>query len=137
MYVISVLLSMIFLLLGIIHLNWAIGNTWGLDKALPTDDNGNIILQPSTAITLVVALGLMAFAAFYFINPQPGNQKNWIFEWGRLIIPAIFILRAIGDFKYVGLFKKIKQTTFGKMDSKFYTPLCILIGAIGLMIRFV
>ncbi len=136
MYVISVILSLVFLLLGIIHLNWALGNSWGLDKALPTNEKGETIFKPGTGMTLMVALGLMICAAFYFINPEPGNQKNWIFEWGRLIIPALFTLRAIGDFRYVGLFKKIKNTTFAKMDTKLYTPLCIIIGLTGILIRF-
>ena len=135
MIVISILLSLVFLILSIIHLNWAIGNTWGLEYALPSSEGGEVIFRPGKFITLAVALGLLGFCFFYFINPEPDNPKNWIFDYGRIIIPGIFALRAIGDFKYVGLFKKIKNTKFAKMDTKFYTPLCIMIAGIGIIVK--
>ena len=78
---------------------------------------------------------LLVFAFFYFVNPEEGNPKNWIFEYGRIIIPGLFVLRSIGDFKYAGLFKKIKNTEFAKMDTKFFTPLCLLITALGIIIK--
>ena len=52
----------------------------------------------------------------------------WVYNYGYYFLAGIFILRAIGDFKYVGFFKKVKNTPFAKLDSKFYSPLCLLIG---------
>lgn len=136
MIVISILLSLIFLILSILHLNWAIGNTWGLKYAVPTKRDSEELFIPGTLPTLIVALGLLGFAFFYFINPEPGNPRNWIFEWGRVIIPSIFLIRAIGDFNYAGFFKKIKDTTFAKMDTKYYSPLCLLIALMGYAVKF-
>lgn len=135
MIVLSSLLSLIFLILAILHLNWAIGNTWGLDNALPAKETGERVLTPGRFMTLTVALGLLGCCFFYFINPEPGNPNNWIFDYGRWIVPIIFLVRAIGDFKYVGLFKKIKNTKFAQMDSKYYSPLCFLIALIGFSIK--
>ncbi|WP_307347298.1 DUF3995 domain-containing protein [Metabacillus malikii] len=46
------------------------------------------------------------------------------------IITFIFFLRAIGDFKYLGFTKKIKNTNFSKYDTALYTPLCLYLGLI-------
>ena len=51
------------------------------------------------------------------------------------VISSIFILRSIGDFKYIGFFKKLKTSKFGKMDSKLFSPLCLTIGLIGIIIE--
>ncbi len=136
MVVLSVFLSLVFLILATIHLSWAIGSTWGLESALPSDTAGEKVFTPSASMTLLVALGLLICAFMYFINPEPGNPKNWIFEWGRLIIPILFFFRAIGDFKYVGLTKKIKETRFAQMDTKYFTPICLAISLMGFLIRF-
>jgi len=50
-------------------------------------------------------------------------------------IPAIFLLRALGDFRYVGFFKKVKTTPFAKADTKFFSPLCLMLGLFGIAIQ--
>jgi hypothetical protein len=47
---------------------------------------------------------------------------------------TLFILRAIGDFKYLGFFKKIKNTKFGQNDTKYFAPLCLIIGILTLLV---
>jgi hypothetical protein len=41
-------------------------------------------------------------------------------------------LRAIGDFRYVGFFKRIRDSKFARLDTLAYSPLCaalaVLIG---------
>jgi hypothetical protein len=39
---------------------------------------------------------------------------------------AVFALRCLGDFRYVGLFRCVHGTDFAVMDAKFFTPLCAL-----------
>ena len=135
MLIISLLLSLIFIILSIIHLNWALGNTWGLSKALPTNITGQQVLRTNSMMTLLVALILLLFSAFYFIIPEPGNPKNWIFKYIGWAIPVLFLLRSIGEFKYIGFFKSIKSTDFAKMDSKYYSPLCLLIAIMGVSVQ--
>ncbi len=50
------------------------------------------------------------------------------------LIASIFIIRAIGEFNYVGFFKKIKYTQFGRNDTKYYSPLCLIIGILTIII---
>jgi hypothetical protein len=46
-------------------------------------------------------------------------------------------LRAIGDFNYVGFFKKIKHTKFGKNDTKYFSPLCLTIGVLTIILELI
>jgi len=135
MLIISLLLSLVFTILAIIHINWALGNSWGLSKAVPTKSDSTELFIPGPLPTLSVAVGLLVFAAFYFIIPEPGNPKNWLFKYLGWILPSIFLLRCLGDFKYVGLFKSIKDTEFARMDSKYYVPLCFSISMMGYLVQ--
>lgn len=135
--ILSIILLLIFSSLGFIHLYWLLGGKWGLEKVIPTKDNQKTTISIPKFATLIVALVLLLFGLIYlfkfeFINVQ---IPNWIANYVYWIIPAIFILRAIGDFKYVGFFKKIKNTKFAKADSKWFSPLCLIIGIFGILIQ--
>lgn len=135
--VLPLLLSLLFFILSGIHLNWAIGGTFGFAAALPTKESGERVLNPKKIDSTIVGSGLMAFSFFYLLKSGliDLNQPDWILSYGGWIIPAIFILRAIGDFNYVGFFKKIKNTDFGKLDTRFFSPLCLAIAIIGIVIQ--
>jgi hypothetical protein len=139
MIILSIVMSVVLLGLGIIHFNWVIGGTYGFDKSLPTKANGEKVLNPKRIDCAIVAVGLTAFGLFYFF--QSGviefEGATWIFKYGGWIIPAMFLLRAIGEFKYVGFFKSIKATEFARLDSKLFSPLCLIVGIIGLTIQLV
>jgi len=47
-----------------------------------------------------------------------------------LLIAVAFFFRAVGDFNYVGFFKKVKNTGFAKRDNRYYSPLCLLVFAV-------
>ncbi|WP_200975579.1 DUF3995 domain-containing protein [Echinicola sp. 20G] len=135
----SILLSVVFIGLGLIHFNWVIGGKFGFEASLPTKSNGERVLNPNKLDSAVVGLGLTAFGVFYLLKsgilefPLP----DWIFHYGGWIIPIIFLLRAIGEFRYVGFFKKIKDTDFGRLDSKLFSPLCLFIGLAGIWIQWI
>ncbi len=134
----GIILILIFVFLGSIHTYWAFGGTWGADIVLPTNPSGQTMLQPSPLMTIVVSGGLFIFAAYYM------HLAGWIHfylpSWLQLLagwgIPSIFLLRAIGDFNYVGLFRKVTDTPFGKNDRLIFTPLCILISSLGFWLDF-
>ena len=134
-----IILSVIFFILGIIHLNWVFGGKFGFDQALPTKESGERVLNPKKYHSAIVGLGLIAFGLFYLIGSGLGdfNIPNWILKSGRWIIPIIFILRATGEFNYIGFFKKIKKTEFANWDTKLFSPLCLTIGLLGLIIALV
>ena len=129
--ILSLTNATIFTLLAGLHLFWMFGGKWGLAQALPTSEKeGKRMLIPGSIACLTVALGLLGFA-FYnvslgigFVQSQPVRATKWVI-WA---IASIFILRAVGDFRYVGFFKKVKKTEFGRMDTKWYAPLCLYLG---------
>ena len=131
------LLFSIFLILAILHFYWAAGGKWGLNAALPANEQGKPVLTPGPLACMVVGIGLSAFAVFYLIKsgtlqlPLP----NWLLQSAGWIIPSVFLLRAIGDRKFVGFFKTIKDTEFGRMDTKFFAPLCLFLAVTGYLIQ--
>ncbi len=137
--ILSLSLFLIFVTLGLIHINWVFGGQWGFEKSLPTKENGERVLNPKKFDSAIVGIGLISFGLFYLLKSELIHFQvlNWIITYGGWVIPSIFILRAIGDFKYVGFFKKIKNTEFGKIDSKLFSPLCLIVGVTGIIIELI
>lgn len=137
MIILSILLTIIFITLGLIHFNWVFGGTFGFAESLPTKESGERVLNPKKVDSAIVGIGLTAFGIFYFLQTGLVEYElpTWVMTYGGWIIPAIFLLRAIGEFKYVGFFKSVKTTTFGKLDTKLFTPLCLLITILGILIQ--
>jgi len=128
---------LVFIILSSIHFYWVFGGEKWLDKALPTDIDGNKLFVPGKIATAFVAIGLLFFAFFYVVKSGlidfqfPVLISKYL-GWG---ISIIFILRAFGDFKYSGFTKKIKNTDFGKFDTKYYSKISLVLGVIGLTIE--
>tara|TARA_R110002049_G_scaffold273961_2_gene451889 strand:- start:226 stop:645 length:420 start_codon:yes stop_codon:yes gene_type:complete len=137
--ILSILLSTILIGLGLIHFNWVVGGTFGFSESLPTKESGERVLNPKKIDSAIVGIGLTVFGIFYIFKSGliAYNLPEWIMNYGGWIIPIIFLLRAIGEFKYVGFFKSVKKTNFGKLDTKFFSPLCLLIGILGIIIQLI
>ncbi len=135
----SLLLFIIFLMLSLLHFYWSLGGLWGFENSLLTKETGKRVLNPTKFDSAIVGIELAAFASFYLFSSGLINNylPTWLTNYGGWIIPSVFIIRAIGDFKYVGFFKKVRQTNFGKKDTLFYSPLCMGIGLIGIVIKLI
>lgn len=135
----ALLLSLIFIGLGIIHFNWVAGGKFGFSVSLPTKENGEKVLNPKKIDSAIVGIGLTLFGIFYFLKSgvTDTNLPEWIIKYGGWVIPSIFLLRAIGEFKYVGFFKRVKNTAFGKWDSRLFSPLCLAIAITGIVIQLI
>ncbi len=136
-YILIIIEITIFVVLSGIHWNWVFGGNWAYDNAIPTYVNGKKLFSPKKIESTFVALGLLLFATYYFLisNFISINFPNWISIYVGWIISIIFIIRSVGEFKYLGFFKKIKTTNFGNLDSKLFSPLCLTIGLIGIVIE--
>lgn len=108
--ILSLIISTVFFLLAIIHFNWFLGGTLGFDVALPTNEEGKRVLNPNEIDSFIVGLGLFVFGFFFLIkgNIVKFYLPSWMINYTGWVIDGIFLLRAIGDFKYVGFFKKMK-----------------------------
>ncbi|WP_052475084.1 DUF3995 domain-containing protein [Bacillus badius] len=132
--------SLVFIIIGMLHVFWAFGGSWGVNAALPTKDDSKLpVLQPRMLGTLFIGL-LCFFASILllvqidlFVVIKSSSLSKWLCIAGGIV----FLLRAIGEGKYVGFFKKIKHTRFAKQDTVFYSPLCVWISLIFLLASFI
>ena len=135
---IGISLAGILIFLSSIHFYWGILGINPGNKVIPAEPGGKLLFIPSRFVSLMVGTGLAAFSILVLI------KSNWIdfvlsysiVEIGIWVVAGLFLLRAMGDFKYAGLTKKINHTEFARMDNQFYTPLCILNGLMALSLNF-
>jgi len=122
--------------LAFVHFYWAAGGLWGLDNSIPKNTKGVKIFSPNAVHSLAVALTLIVFAVFTADNASLISLQTapWISTFMKWAIGTLFILRSVGDFKYVGFFKKVKGSQFSNLDSKMFSPLCLVIGIVVLML---
>ncbi len=110
---------------GVFHFYWAFGGTLGLDRAIPTKD-GKALLKPGKLLTIIVGFIILSFAwvayVLYFKDLSVISYSEQIVYAGWFL-SGIFAIRSIGDFRMVGLFKKIKFTKFAEFDTKYFIPL--------------
>lgn len=129
MSILALINTLVFALLGGIHIYWVLGGIWGMNAAVPTNEKGIKTFQPSKLGTLVVAVGLWLFG---WINL---TYTGWIsteldaayLKYAVFFIAVIFALRCFGDFRYVGFSKRFKESYFAQMDSKYFSPLCLFL----------
>ncbi|MEZ4910936.1 MAG: DUF3995 domain-containing protein [Saprospiraceae bacterium] len=135
----ATVLSLLFIGLAGMHFYWSFGGSWGLGGSIPTNIEGEKIFDPSKFTTVSVGIGLLLMALFYLTRLEYFSEisiPKWSANLIGWVIPCIFLLRAIGDFTYIGFFKKIKHTHFGQLDSKYFSPLCLMIGILGIVFIF-
>jgi hypothetical protein len=136
-FTLGLLACIILIALSLLHFHWAIGGTCGFKNSLPTDLNGNRVLNPKKIDSAIVGIGLLMFALIFLVKSGVLviQLPMFVMNYALWLIIVIFFLRAMGDFKFVGFFKKIKMTEFAKMDTKFYAPLCFLLSLMGLIVE--
>ncbi len=134
--IISIVLFSVFLFLFLIHFYWGFGGKWGNQSVVPTKDDGVPLFIPKVTSTFIVAIGLFCFGVFYLIKEEliEINLPVWVNQYGFWILIFIFIIRSIGEFNYVGFFKKHKSSQFAINDTKYYSPLCLVIGILTLVL---
>ena len=122
--------ALIFLALALLHGYWALGGKAGLTATLPAHPGGGLVFRPpTTAVWLVAAvlLGLAGLSAAH-LSPELGGWMPWL-RVADGVVAAGLLLRGVGDFRFVGLTKRVCDTTFARLDTRYYTPLCLLLAA--------
>ncbi|WP_264551325.1 DUF3995 domain-containing protein [Flavobacterium sp. N2038] len=137
MNIIALLLFLIFAIISGIHFYWGFGGKWGSKAVVPTKKDETPLFVPDTISTFVVAVGTLFFGVLYLIKFEfiPLSLPIWLDKYGFWSIIAIFTVRAIGEFNYVGFFKKHKNSQFAVNDTKYYSPLCLVIGILTLVLE--
>jgi hypothetical protein len=53
-----------------------------------------------------------------------------VLSWSCYALALGLVARAVGEFKYVGFFKRVRGSRFARLDTLLYSPLCLLL-AVG------
>lgn len=99
--------------LSLVHVYWLLGGRVGQRAAIP-EIGGQPVFQPSALASLVVAMGLalcavvIAGTAGVLILPLSQTMLVWLTR----ALAVVLLARAIGDFRLVGFFKRIRDTPF-------------------------
>ncbi|MEP7318094.1 MAG: DUF3995 domain-containing protein [Panacibacter sp.] len=136
---IGLILFFIFILLSGIHFYWGLGGKWAAKAVIPTKEDKEKGRRPKLSESFIVALGLFGFGIFILVKTEILSLAlpAVLLDYGIWVLSLLFLLRAIGDFKYVGFFKKIKTTEFGRLDTIYYSPLCLAIAFMAIMLAFI
>ena len=114
--------------LAALHLYWAARGGSGA-AVVPGARDGTPLFVPSAASTVAVAAALLLAAWIVAVSgglaarigPRPLHLAG---VWG---VGLVLVARAVGDFRYVGLFKRVRGTPFATLDDRLYTPLVVLL----------
>ena len=121
----------VFLALSAWHFKMAFSAKSNSASSVPSVD-GKPLFMPSRRATIAVGVLLVLFAALV------AATAGWLLVGlPRVVLASLsyglalgLLARAIGEFKYVGLFKRAHGSRFARLDTYVYSPLCLLL-AVG------
>lgn len=125
--------------ISLLHIYWAFGGRWGSAAAIPVKEGEQKpAFTPKKWGTLFVAILILLASVIIVVQGGylQGFQANGLSIIGSIVCAFVFIIRAIGEFKYVGFFKKIKHSQFARYDTWFYSPLCLFLGIVYIILLF-
>ena len=129
--------ALVMLFLSVIHLYWAF-----FPKRIPSAKiipyvEGKPALYPTPIKACIVAVFLALIAIFTVELAFPFiNFPSWLLKLGGPTLALVFLIRALGDFHFVGFFKSIKDSEFAFYDTRFYSPLCVMLGMLFLILAW-
>jgi hypothetical protein len=62
----------------------------------------------------------------------PPYPQFILYRLGAPAVGAALLVRVVGDFRHVGLFKRERSTRFARLDTRYFTPLCAAL-ALGVL----
>jgi hypothetical protein len=128
-------MASIFLIISLVHVYWASGGKLGSEAAVPRvpgegGAQSRPAFKPSGIVTLLVAGALLLIAMLVCLRVGlclPAVHDKWL-QWVLSAIAILMFARAIGDSELVGFFKEVKNSTFARLDTWVYSPLCVVLG---------
>jgi hypothetical protein len=135
--ILALAVCLVFLFLAFWHFYMATGLSKSENGAVPSV-NGKPLFVPSRPSTIAIGVVLILFALLVLATAgmvSTGLPLNWL-RWAMYALALGLVARAVGEFKYVGFFKRVRGTPFARMDTLVYSPLCLLMGAGVAVIAF-
>jgi hypothetical protein len=127
----AIIVSLAFVALALWHFRMALSPTGGMSGAVPSE-SGKPLFVPSVGATLAVGVVLMVFACLVAATAglvELGLPVR-VLSWCCYALALGLLARAVGEFKYVGFFKRVRNSKFARLDTLVYSPLCLVL-AIG------
>jgi hypothetical protein len=125
-----VVVCSVFVVLGAWHFYMAYVGHSGESAAVPSRD-GQPAFVPSTGSTIAVGIVLLLFTVLV-----AGTSGMLSLGLPRRLLTGLcyalalgLLTRAVGEFRYVGFFKRVRGTRFARMDTLVYSPVCLLLSA--------
>jgi Protein of unknown function (DUF3995) len=82
-------------------------------------------------------VAILLFSAGLVVSGRVGlwgtALPRWPFVAGTWTVVAVFFGRVVGDFRWFGLFKRMRATAFAWWDTWLFVPLCLLL-ALGCLV---
>ena len=129
MRVLGEITAAVFGALAALHLYWAARGIALSSVALPERD-GRPLFVPSRLAAFAVA-ALLAAAAWLVLqraSAMPMMLPAWMVRVGSWGVAGVMVARAVGDFRYVGVFKRVRGTRFAVNDSHWFSPIALALG---------
>lgn len=110
--------------LGAVHVYWALGGRRGAVAAIPQRETVPLF-SPTRAATLTVALLLLGAALLVVARVAYHGDAvpSWALAAAVGTVGTVCALRAVGDFRWVGFFKRHRTGPFARRDTWLYSPL--------------
>lgn len=126
---VAALVAIVFGLISLLHIGWATGLGTDRWQAIPERD-GTPVFRPGPLATLGVAA--LLFLAALLVTQRAGLGRELlppaIVGPGCWVVALALVARSVGEFRYVGFFKRVRDSQFARLDSRLYSPLALLLG---------
>jgi hypothetical protein len=133
----AILIACILFALSLLHVLWGVGGIAGTSAALPESGGKPLFVPTRTACFAVAfALALAAMLVLWRGSALGSPFSPRLVHAGCIGVGAVFVLRAIGDFRFIGFFKRVRDTRFAWWDTRLFSPLCLALGAGALWVAF-
>lgn len=121
--------------IAVLHAYWGLVGVGTRSAAVPEVD-GRPVFVPTRSACFAVAFALLAAA---FVLLVRGGYvalpaAPWLGAAGSASVGVVLVARAVGDFRYVGFFKRVRGSRFAVLDSRLFSPLCLALGASSLWV---
>lgn len=128
----ATVLIAVFSALALLHIYWALGGRWAFEGALPTEgDRPFFVPGPGASAAVAIALLMAAVVCGLQAGVLTSGLPAWLLRLGVWGVSFVFAARAVGEFRYVGFFKRVQGTVFAHRDSRFYSSLCLAISLLA------
>lgn len=110
-----------------LHVYWAFAGIKHGGSAVPSLPSGQPLFSPGPLACIAVAVALATLTAALAWAVFLPAASAWPLRSVLSLALIVLSLRAIGDGRFVGFSKRVRDTAFGRADDALYTPAVVLL----------